>query len=82
LKWPQVKTYRRGNELADPLVYVLESLLGVFELSKQRVQEGFRAIDVVFRRVMAVHAVFVIWVALDVKYMPLANVSARMAHTL
>ena len=67
----EVVSYRRGDELADSAINVLEALLRILELGKHGGQECLRAIDIMLRRIMAIHAMFMVRVALDIEDMPL-----------
>ena len=67
-------TYWRSHELGDLVVYFLKAFLRILELSQKGVQECLWTIDIMFRRVMAVHTMFMVWVALNVEHMPLFRI--------
>jgi hypothetical protein len=67
------RTYWGGNKFAYSVAYFFESLLSIFELSKKSRQKGFRSIHIVLSRVMAIHTMLVIRIALDIKNVPLMH---------
>jgi hypothetical protein len=59
-------TYFWGNKLGYSDIDLLESLLGIFQLSEKRMQKRLRAVYIVFGTVVAVHAVLVIRITLNI----------------
>ena len=64
-------TYRRRDKFTDPVKDILKSFLSILELGEEGSQESFRTIHIMLRGIMTVHAVLMIWVALNIEDMPL-----------
>ena len=73
-------TYSWSHKFTDSVIYFFKPLLGILELCKDSGHECFRSINIMLRRVVAIHAMFVVRVALNIEDMPLYNVSHLNSH--
>jgi len=67
-------TYRWRHEFGDFVVDFPKSLLGILKFGKDSGEECFGSIHIMLCRVVAIHAMFVIRVALNVEYVPLLQI--------